>query len=145
MLFRSRCFVRNTFAVQKCSRDLGFECKVHILRNVPREPGDPDRVEFSRNNSDEVTACVKQRSAAVAALHGRADLKIARVVAKPGESAHVSNREIGGRGQNPRERIPQRCYRITSANRAPIQESGHRGDRGFASNDGKIVFLIACD
>jgi hypothetical protein len=55
-------------------------------------------VEFSRDNSDEMTACVKQRSAAVTGLHGRADLKIPRIITKPRESTHIANREIGGGG-----------------------------------------------
>ena len=38
------------------------------------------------DNSDQVTACVKERSTAVAGLYGRADLQIARIVGNAGES-----------------------------------------------------------
>jgi hypothetical protein len=41
--------------------------------------------------SSEVTTCIKQRSTAVAGLDGCADLKIARVIAKPRERAYIPN------------------------------------------------------
>jgi hypothetical protein len=90
--------VRNTFAIQECSRHFGLDGKVHVLRNVPRKTGYAHGVKFRSNNPDEVTACVKQRSAAVTGLHGRADLKIPRIITKPRESTHIANREIGGGG-----------------------------------------------
>ena len=50
-------------------------------------------LKFGCNNSDEVTARVEQRAAAVAGLHGRADLKEACVITKPRERAHISESE----------------------------------------------------
>ena len=76
---------------QKRSRYFGLEREIHVLRNVAGEPGDECGVKFSGNNSNEVTACIKQRSTAVAGLHGCADLKIARVIAKPRERAYIPN------------------------------------------------------
>ena len=37
--------------LSKMSRHFGLECKIHVLRNVPGEPGDAHGVEFGRNIS----------------------------------------------------------------------------------------------
>jgi hypothetical protein len=78
-------------------------------------------------------------------MHGRADLKKARVITQPGEGAHISNRELGGGGQKPRKRITQRHHGIASANRSSFSEHGNGGCREAAANDGQVVFVIACD
>ena len=46
------------FAIQKCSRNFGLERKIHVLWNIPGEPGDAHGVEFGRYNSDQVAARV---------------------------------------------------------------------------------------
>ena len=51
-------------AIAKASRNGDQQCEVHVLRNVSGEPGNAHDVEFGRNKSGEVAACVKQRPAA---------------------------------------------------------------------------------
>jgi len=46
------------FAIQKCSRNFGLEREIHVLWNIPGEPGDAHGVEFGRYNSDQVAARV---------------------------------------------------------------------------------------
>ena len=69
-----------------------------------------------------MTACIKKRSATIAGLHGRADLKLARVITKPCERTHISDREIGGGGQKPRKRITLHHHRIARANWSSLPE-----------------------
>jgi hypothetical protein len=68
-----------------------------------------------------VTTRVKQRSAAIAGLNGRADLEKARVITQPYQSAHISNREIDGTGQIARKRITQ-CYDFIASADWPAPE-----------------------
>src|SRR6266853_506964 len=75
----------------KCSGYLRFDCEVHILRNIAGETGDIRRVELRCHNADKVTACIKERSAAIARLYRRTDLKIAIVIAKTRKSTYISN------------------------------------------------------
>ena len=142
---RTRRLICNIFAIQKCARHFGLEREIHILRNVPGKPGNLRGVEFRGDNADEMAAGVEQWSTAVAGLHRRADLKIARVIAQPGERAHIANREIGGRGENPGERITQRHHRVAGANRAAVPENRNGSERDRAPNDSQIVLLIAFD
>ena len=117
---------KNVLATSALSAKFAF-CGMSPV-NLSDERG----VKFCSNNSDEVTASVKQRSTAVAGLNGRADLKISRVVTDPCESAHISNRDIGGRGEGSGKGITQCHHHVASADWAPIPESGNRGEREFA-------------
>ena len=40
LLVRSHHLIFNTFAVQKCSYDLGLEHKIYVLGNIAREAGE---------------------------------------------------------------------------------------------------------
>jgi hypothetical protein len=46
LLLRSRGPVPDSFAIQKCLRHFVLERKVHVLRNVPREPSHAHGIEL---------------------------------------------------------------------------------------------------
>ena len=96
VIITRRFLVSNAFAVQKGTGHFRPKRKVHILRNITCKLCDTHRVKLRCHNSNQVTTCIKERPAAVARLNWRANLKIARVVTKPCESAHITNRHIGG-------------------------------------------------
>ena len=76
--------VTDALAIQECSRDFGLSAIRSAEYPPPTSACVPRRVPC--DNSDQVTACVKERSTAVAWLYGRADLQIARIVGNAGES-----------------------------------------------------------
>ncbi len=117
LLVRPLRFVRDPLAVEKRPHDLRLDGEVDVLRNVPDESRDVLGVELRRDDAGEVPARVEQRSAAVAGLHRRRDLQIARVVLESGECAHIADRQGGARRQQSRQRIAESDDGIAGAHR----------------------------
>ena len=97
LLVRPLRFVRDPLAVEKRPHDFRLDGEVDVLRNVPDESRDVLGVELRRDDAGKVPAGVEQRSAAVARLHWRGDLQVARVVLESRECAHIADRQGGAR------------------------------------------------
>jgi len=140
-----RLSVGDPFGIQKGPRHLGLQGKIDILRNVSRERCDQCGVKLRGDDSNQMTARVEQRSAAVSGLDGSADLKITRVVAQTRKRTDVSQGEICGCSQQAAQRVAHRYDRFACAQGGQVSKDGNRGQRGQATDDCKIVFVVACD
>src|SRR5262249_9931246 len=84
---------KGCFAVQKSLCYFSLESEVHILRNIACEFCNARRVQLPCHDSNYMATRIQEWATAVARLNWRADLKIARVIPEPRESAHISNRQ----------------------------------------------------
>jgi hypothetical protein len=110
------------------------------LRQVPEH-----WIQLAHDNTDQITAGVKNGAAAVSRLHWSGDLDMTRIVTQTGQSGYDPGAYVPSRCQKLRKRKSEYDRALAGARWTPYPESGSGIWTPFELQHRQIVILVNRD